>query len=265
MSQGRLARLRRRFDIGGLVDVVIALAVIAVGWQIVYWLDLFPSYLFPSPMTTLATFARLIDTGILPTAVYSTGYRLVAGFSLVMVVGVAVGVVMVRFRRFGKTTASFFLGLQSFPSIAWVPFAILMIGLNDFGILFVIFMSSAFSVMLSTYSGLRNIPPIYLKAARNMGARRLSLLRNVMIPASMPSLITGMRQAWSFSWHAVVGAEMLMASLGLGAVLYFGSEFVRMDQILSAMITIFAIGLVTDRLIFYRLERRVRSRWGLSS
>jgi NitT/TauT family transport system permease protein len=126
-------------------------------------------------------------------------------------------------------------------------------------------MSSTFSVMLSTYSGLRNIPPIYMKAARNMGARRLSLLRSVMIPASLPSMITGMRQAWSFSWHALIGAEMLMASVGLGAVLYFGSEFVRMDQVLASMITILAIGFVADRLVFFRLERRVRSKWGLTS
>jgi NitT/TauT family transport system permease protein len=146
-----------------------------------------------------------------------------------------------------------------------VPFAILIIGLNDYGILFVMIMSSTFSVMLSTYSGLRNIPPIYMKAARNMGARRLSLLRSVMIPASLPSMITGMRQAWSFSWHALIGAEMLMASVGLGAVLYFGSEFVRMDQVLASMITILVIGFVADRLVFFRLERGVRSKWGLTS
>ena len=264
-SQGKNGRQRTRVSITGLVDIAIFLAVIIGAWQAIFWLKIYPSYLFPSPMTTLNTFVRLIQNRTLPIAIYTTGYRLVAGFALVMLLGVAVGIVMVKFRRFGKTMASFSLGLQSFPSIAWVPFAILIIGLNDYGILFVIIMSSAFSVMLSTYSGLRNIPPIYMKAASNMGARRFSLLRWVMLPAAMPSLITGMRQAWSFSWHALIGAEMLMASVGLGAILYYGSEFVRMDQILASMITIFVIGLVVDRLIFFRLEQSVRAKWGLAS
>jgi len=264
-SQSKSGGQTSRVDITGLFDIVVALAVIVGCWQVLFWIKAYPVYLFPSPTTTLNTFVRLMHDGILPEALYTTGYRLLAGFAIVMLLGVAVGIVMVKFKRFGRTMASFSLGLQSFPSIAWVPFAILIIGLNDCGIIFVIVMSSAFSVMLSTYSGFRNIPPIYMKAARNMGARRFSLLLGVMFPAAMPSLITGMRQAWSFSWHAVIGAEMLMASVGLGAILYFGSEFVRMDQILASMITIFIIGFVADRLIFFRLEQRVRSKWGLTA
>jgi NitT/TauT family transport system permease protein len=263
--QGNNGRRNSRVNITGLIDAIIFLAVIVGAWQVIFLLKFYPPYLFPSPMTTLDTFVKLIKTGMLTVAVYTTGYRLVAGFALVMLLGVAVGIVMVKFKRFGRMMASFSLGLQSFPSIAWVPFAILIIGLSDYGILFVIVMSSTFSVMLSTYSGFRNIPPIYMKAARNMGAKQLSLLRGVMIPAATPSLITGMRQAWSFAWHALIGAEMLMASVGLGAILYYGSEFVRMDQIIASMITIFVIGFVVDRLIFSRLEQRVRSKWGLTS
>ncbi|MGD0319313.1 MAG: ABC transporter permease [Nitrososphaerales archaeon] len=272
-SQDKGTRKKGRVDVTGLIDIVIALAVIVGAWQAFFWLDSrylwlgpYSKVLFPSPMRTLDTFERLVRTGMLPTAVYTTGYRLVAGFALVMLLGVTVGIGMVRFRRFGKTMASFALGMQSFPSIAWVPFAMLIVGLSDYGVLFVIVMSSAFSVMHSTYSGLRNIPPIYMKAARSMGARRLSLLRGVMIPAATPSLITGMRQAWSFSWHAVIGAEVVMISLGgLGGILYFGEAFNAMDQVLACMITIFVIGFAVDRLIFFRLERRVRSKWGLAS
>ena len=253
-----------RVNVTDVVDIVIALAVIVGGWQTVYWLKVYPPYLLPSPMTTLGTFVALVQNGILPDAIFTTGYRLAAGFALVMLIGVSVGVLMVKFKRFGRTMASFSLGLQSFPAIAWVPFAILIIGLNDYGIIFVVVMSSTFSVMLSTYAGLRNIPPIYMKSARNMGARRFSLLTGVMFPAAMPSMITGIRQAWSFAWHAVIGAEILMASVGLGAILYFGSEFVRMDQIIASMITIFVIGFAIDRLVFYRLDRSVRSKRGLA-
>jgi len=178
---------------------------------------------------------------------------------------VAVGLAMVKFAHIGKTMNSFAVGLQSFPSIAWVPFAILLIGLNDSGILFVVIMSSVFSIMISTYSGIRNIPPIYLRSATNMGAKGISLFRHVMLPAATPSLIIGIRQGWSFAWHALIGAEMLITTLvGLGYILAVGREFSNMSQIIAAMIVIFAIGLIFDRLVFSKIEERIRDRWGLN-
>jgi NitT/TauT family transport system permease protein len=194
-----------------------------------------------------------------------TMYRLVIGFGISIAIGVVSGLAMVKFPGFGKTMSSFAVGLQSFPSVAWIPFAILLIGLNDFGILFVVVMSSIFSVMMSTYSGIGNIPPIYIRAARNMGAKGFSLFRHVMIPAATPSLLVGLKQAWSFAWHALIGAEILIAaSIGLGHILLIGREFQLMDQIITSMITIFAIGLLFDRVVFSKLEDRVRDRWGLN-
>ena len=258
-------RAARRWwpNISAAVDVLIALIVFVGIWQLVYYLHVRPSFLLPSPETVLNRFVTLTQRGILGTAVFATMWRLVIGFALAVSLGLAIGLLMVTFRRFGRMMSSFSVGLQSFPSIAWVPFAILLVGLNDYGIIFVMVISSVFSMMLSTYSGIRNIPPIYIKAAKNMGAKRLSLFANVMLPGSMPSLMTGLKQAWSFSWHALIGAEILMASVGLGAVLSNGADFARMDQIMAAMITIFFIGLIADRLIFSRLEDRVRASRGL--
>jgi len=247
------------------LDVAIITAVFLGAWQLVFWMRFYPPYLFPSPAMTFATFLQLITSGTLALGLFTTGYRLIGGFAIAVGAGIGIGLVMVTFRRFGRVMSSFALGLQSFPSIAWVPFAILIIGLTDWGILFVMVMSSIFSVMLSTYAGIRNIPPIYLKASKNMGARRMSLFRRVMLPAAAPSLITGIRQAWSFAWHALVGAEILMATIGLGAILYLGSEFARMDEIIAAMIVIFGIGFITDRLVFARLENGIRAKWGLSN
>ena len=142
----------------------------------------------------------------------------------------------------------------------------LFIGFNDFGILFVIVMNSVFSVMNSTYGGIRNIPPIYLHAARNMGASGILLFRYVMIPASAPSLIMGLRQTWSFAWHALIGAEMLITTgLGLGYILAIGREFSNMSQIIATMIVIFGVGLLFDRFVFSKVEEKVREKWGLSS
>jgi NitT/TauT family transport system permease protein len=200
--------------------------------------------------------------------IYSTAVtllRLFVGFSTSIIIGVGVGLAMVKFPQFGKTMNSFAVGLQSFPSIAWVPFAILLIGLNDSGILFVVIMSSVFSIMISTYSGIRNIPPIYIRSARNMGAKGISLFRHVMLPAATPSLIVGIRQGWSFAWHALVGAEMLITTLvGLGYILSVGREFSNMPQIIAAMIVIFTIGWIFDRLVFSKVDEKVRDRWGLN-
>ena len=252
-----------RINLNDIANTILFLAVFVGIWQLTFILGIWPKVALPSPAMVAQSFAELNFS--LLTNIAMTMWRLLIGFSISIVLGAGIGLAMVKFKDFGKTMSSFAVGLQSFPSIAWVPFSILFIGLNEFGILFVVIMSSIFSVMLSTYSGIRTIPPIYIQAARNLGARGLPLLRYVMIPAATPSLIVGLTQAWSFAWHALIGAEILMAaSLGLGHILDVGREFQLMDQIIASMITIFAIGLVFDRLVFSRLANKIRDRWGLN-
>jgi NitT/TauT family transport system permease protein len=253
-----------RFNLNDVANMVLFIAAFVGIWQLVYSLGIWPKVLLPSPAMVAQSFSQLNFSLIIN--IGWTMWRLLIGFTISIVLGVGVGLAMVRLKDFGKTMSSFAVGLQSFPSIAWVPFAILFIGLNDFGILFVVIMSSVFSVMLATYSGIRNVPPIYISAARNMGASGLSLFRHVMIPASTPSLISGFTQAWSFAWHATIGAEILMAAfLGLGHILDVGREFQLMDQIIASMITIFVIGMIFDRLIFSKIANKVRDRWGLNN
>ncbi len=255
-----------RFDYRSAIDIVIGLAIFVGAWQLVFDLKFYPYFLLPSPLMVLEELVHLTQTGSLQLAIYTTGYRLVGGLGISIVLGMAGGITMVKFRRLGRAASSFALGLQSFPSIAWVPFAILFIGLSDWGILFVVVMSTVFSVMLWTYSAIRNIPPIYVKAAKNMGSRRFSLLTHVMLPAAMPSFVIGLRQSWSFAWHALIGAEVLMttAAIGLGGILALGSDYARMDEIMAAMVVIFVIGLLVDRIMFSKLEQHVRTRRGLS-
>ena len=254
-----------KLDLDNLANVTLFIAVFIGIWQIVFLLNVWPKVALPSPAMVSSSFEGLIQDRTLIDGIAVTMYRLITGFSISIIVGIVIGLAMVKFSGFGKTMSSFAVGLQSFPSVAWVPFAILLIGLNDFGILFVVIMSSVFSVMMSTYSGVRNIPHIYIRAARNMGAKGFSLFWYLMIPAATPSLLIGLKQAWSFAWHALIGAEILIAaSVGLGHVLLVGREFQLMDQIIASMITIFVIGLIFDRLLFSKLEDRVREKWGLN-
>ena len=257
-------RGRSRSTLEDLASIALFLAAFGAAWEAVYISGAFPEQSLPSPIAVARSFVDLGSEGSLGIGIAVTMGRLAAGFAIAVAIGGAVGLAMVRFRDFGKTMSSFSVGLQSFPSIAWVPFTILLIGFNDFGILFVMVVSSVFSVMMSTYSGIRNIPPIYMRAARNMGASGSTLFRHVMVPAATPTLIIGLRQAWSFAWHALVGAEILMSLVGLGHILSVGREFLRMDWIMATMIVIFVIGMVVDRVIFYKLEERIRSRWGLN-
>ncbi|HZA42137.1 MAG TPA: ABC transporter permease subunit, partial [Nitrososphaeraceae archaeon] len=197
---------KARLDIEDLANVTLFIAAFIGIWQLVFMLGIWPEVSLPSPAMVAKSFVDLVEDLTLIVSIGVTMYRLVIGFTLSIIIGVSVGLAMVKFPGFGKTMSSFAVGLQSFPSVAWVPFAILLIGLNDAGILFVVIMSSVFSVMMSTYGGIRNISPIYIRAAKNMGAKGFSLFRYVMIPAATPSLIVGIKQAWSFAWHALIGA-----------------------------------------------------------
>ncbi|MGZ5501404.1 MAG: ABC transporter permease [Nitrososphaeraceae archaeon] len=247
------------------LSLVIFISVFLALWQLVYMSEILPKLSLPSPLAVGQTITELLLDFTLIKGTAFTLWRLFLGFILSLTLGLITGLLMIKFQQFGKTMSSFAVGLQSFPSIAWIPFAILLIGFNDFGILFVVVMSSVFSVMLSTYSGLRNVPPIYIRAARNMGAKGFSLFRYVLIPAATPTLIMGIRQAWSFAWHALVGAEMLITTLvGLGYILSVGREFSNMSQIIATMIVIFTIGLIFDRVVFTKIEEKIRDRWGLN-
>ncbi len=240
------------------------LVAIFVGvWQLVFMLGIFPKISLPSPIMVAESFAKLISNMSLPIGIGVTLERLVAGFSISIILGTLVGLAMLRFKGFGRTLNSFSAGLLAFPSVAWVPFSILFIGFNDLGIIFVVVMSSVFSVMMSTYSSVRNIPPIYLDAAKNMGAKGLALFRYVTLPAATPSLIIGLRGGWSFAWHAIIAAEILMSIVGLGHILSVGRDFLDMSEVIASMITIFAIGLVVDKFLLQKLEEKVRRKWGL--
>jgi NitT/TauT family transport system permease protein len=264
-TANKIQKKNRKFDITSLVDTFLFIAVFSGIWQLIFLLKIFPTVSLPSPFLVGQSIVELIQNSTLFTSVGTTFYRLAIGFGLSIIIGLAIGLVMTKFPGFGKTMGSFAVGLQTFPSVAWVPFAILLVGLTDLGILFVVVLSSTFSIMTSIYGGLRNIPPLYIKAAKNMGANGFSLFRYVMIPAATPSILVGIKQAWSFAWHALIGAEILMAaSIGLGHVLLVGREFQAMDQTIAAMITIFIIGWVFDRVIFSKIEERVREKWGLN-
>ncbi len=191
--------------------------------------------------------------------------RIVIGYVISVFLGVTLGLLIGRFKILDETLGSLMLGLQVLPSICWLPLAILWFGLSEQAIQFVVVMGAFLSIAIATDSGIRNIPPIYVRAAKTMGVRGFALYWRVILPASLPSIITGMKLGWSFAWRSLMAGELLFVSVGLGQLLQTGRELHDIAQVVAVMIMIAAIGLIFDRLIFAELEKRIRLKWGVSS
>ena len=185
------------------------------------------------------------------------------GYGLSLVIGIPLGLLLGRVRPVQDTLGSIILGLQALPSICWLPLALLWFGLSEKAILFVVVMGAVLSVTLSTADGVHNTPPLYLRAARTMGASGLMLYRGVILPSALPAIISGMKLGWSFAWRSLMAGELLYVSLGLGQLLTMGRELNDMAQVIAVMLVIIAMGLLVDRAVFAPVERRVRERWGL--
>lgn len=243
---------------------IVFYAGIIVVWQIVFSLNLWNENIFPSPIQVAEDLAYGAADGSLFFGMATSMWRLVVGLGISIAGGITLGIFMARIESVNQTVGSLVLGLQSIPSVAWVPMAFLWFGLSDAGIIFVTVASSMFAVTINTYSGMKNVPPSYIAAARNMGASGVQLITNVMLPAAFPYLISGFRQGWAFAWRGVIGAEIIFSFLGLGFLLNVGRELNDISQVISIMLIIMIIGILIDGFVFKKIERKVMSRWGLA-
>lgn len=232
-------------------------------WQAIAMANVLPETLLPSPLMVIYALVDKASTGALPFAVGTSLWRLFAGFAIAVAGGFAIGLYMAKYKVVHETVGSAILGLQSIPSIAWVPVGLIWFGLSDSAILFVVILGTIFAMAISTYAGIRNIPPIYIKAARNMGAGGIALLTNVVFPAALPHIVSGMRHGWSFAWRALINAEMLLNFLGLGFLMNVGRSLFRMEEVIAVMLVIMALGLTIDLLLFSKVEKVVETKWGL--
>jgi len=188
---------------------------------------------------------------------------LIIGLAIAIAGGIILGIFMAKIETVNQTIGSLVLGLQSIPSIAWVPLALLWVGPYDGGIIFVTVIGAMFAVTINTYTGVKNIDPHYVEAARNMGAKGTQLITNVLIPAAFPYMISGFKQGWAFAWRGVIGAELLFSFLGIGFLLNVGRQLHDVSQVIAIMLVIMLIGMAVDGFIFKKIENKVMSRWGL--
>jgi len=234
-------------------------------WQLAYDAEIWSPFLFPSPGEVWDSLQQYINNGVLWDAIKASMQRMFIGYTLSLFAGFVLGMLCGVNRYADETVGSLVLGLQSLPSITWLPLALLWFGLNDNAIIFVVFMGSVCAVAISARAGVRGIPPLYRRAALTMGANHYQRLRYVLIPAMVPSMVQGLKLGWSFSWRSLMAAELLFVSISLGHLLQVGRDLNNMSLVIGIMFVIVAIGLAVDRLLFARLESWVFERWGWQS
>lgn len=219
--------------------------------------------MFPSPLNVAQTLIHGFQDGSFIIALKASFQRLLVGYALAILIGIVLGVSIAKSKVIDDTVGMLVIGLQSVPSIVWLPLALLWFGMSETAIIFIVTLGGIWTMTTNMATGIRNVQPVLIRAARTMGASGWQLFIKVTLPAAIPYLITGMRLAWAFAWRALMAGELIGSGSGLGQMLTFGRDVGNMSLVLSIMVIIAVIGTILDNLVFQRIERNVLTRWGL--
>ena len=248
------------FKVGRAVAFYAALVGL---WQALAVAGIWPKFVFPAPTSVFSTLWDNVTNSAIPEALAISMKRLAIGYGISMGIGMVVGIAIGTVRWLDETVGTLVLGLQSLPSITWLPLAVLWLGLSETAIIFVVLMGSVFSIAISARASVRGIPPLLKRAAQTLGASRWQMLRHVILPAMLPEMVQGLKLGWSFAWRSLMAGELLFVGLGLGHLLNLGRDLNDISLVVAVMLVIVAVGVSIDRLTFGRLESWVQERWGL--
>ena len=249
-----------------LIAPLVFAALLLAGWETSVRVWLPGSPFVPTPTAILGWFWEALLDGSLAEATLVTLRRLSIGFALGAVLGLVLGGLCARSRTVRDAIGWLALGLQTLPSVCWVPLAILWFGQREGAILFVTVMGTVWSVMLAVQESVLSVPPLYVRAAQTMGSRGWHLWSRVLIPASLPGIVGGMKQGWAFAWRSLMAAEIfvvILSGYGLGTMLHDGRELLRMEQVVGVMAVVILVGLLADLALFGPVERWLRRTRGL--
>ncbi|KOT86764.1 sulfate ABC transporter permease [Streptomyces sp. NRRL F-5755] len=249
------------------VPPVVAVALVLLLWQLAYHFELKDHYLLPSPVDVARSLQDKWLEGTLLDYVWTSVSRGALGFLASVVIGTPLGLIVARVKPVRAAIGPILSGLQSLPSVAWVPAAIIWFGLSDATIYAVVLLGAVPSIANGLVSGVDQISPLYLRAGRTIGARGLTGVRHVLLPAALPGYLAGLKQGWAFSWRSLMAAELIVNAAdlgtGLGQLLEQGRELQDMSWVLSAILLILIVGIGIELLIFAPIERRVLRSRGL--
>jgi len=245
----------------------VAIALVIAIWQVVVWSGWRPDYVLPGPWPVLQRLGADLGRPDFWVGVAVTMRRALTGYLIAVALGGVAGMLIARFRILRKAIGSAILGLQSMPSIAWFPLAILLFQLSEGAILFVVILGAAPAIAGGLLSGVDHVQPLLIRVGRVMGARGLRLYRHFILPAALPSFVGGLKQGWAFAWRSLMAGELIVIVAhqpSLGAQLQFARDFADAQELLALMIVIFAIGVTVDS-VFSAADRAIRRRWGLTA
>lgn len=233
-------------------------------WTVLSKLKIWPPYLFPTPWSVGEELYNGFADHSYWIAIAVSMKRVLIGYVIAVVLGMVLGLGVASNKFLEETMGGLLVSLQSLPSICWWPLALLWFGFSANAILFVVVMGSLLSVTLAMEDGRKQMPKIFGMAGRNLGARGFKLFWFVLLPASLPFIVSGLKQGWAFAWRSLITAEMLYMSLGLGQVLMVGRDLNNTSAVLAVMVLIIALGYVVDGIVFKSLERHLQQKWGLT-
>jgi NitT/TauT family transport system permease protein len=256
-------RARKIWD--SLWPKVAALTLALLLWQLVVWSEWKPIWSLPGPAIVFPDLWSYLLSADAWSGLATTGRRALVGFAAAVAFGLALGLAVARVKVLRAALGSMITSLQTMPSIAWFPLAIILFELSEQAIFFVVVLGAAPSVANGVIYGVDYVPPILLRAGRNLGARRLNLYRYVIAPAALPAIVAGLKQGWAFAWRSLMAGELLVViatKTSIGAQMQFAREFFETPRLISIMIVILVVGLVMDY-VFSSADRAIRRRWGL--
>ncbi len=258
------SRLRVRTAWAATWPKLVAIALALLIWQVVVWSGWRPEYVLPGPAKVFSKLTS--DFGALVEGSLTTLQRAVVGFALALVIGVVLGALVSRSKVLRAGLGSMITGLQTMPSIAWFPLAIVLFKLSEGAIYFVVVIGAAPSIANGLIGGVDHIPPVLLRAGRVLGARGFASLRHVILPAALPAFVNGLKQGWAFAWRSLLAGELLVLIAGnrtLGGLLDANRQVFDTAGLISVMIVILVIGIVVDSVLFGTLDKVIRRRYGL--
>ena len=245
---------------------VAAVSIAIFLWQCVVWSGWKKEYVLPGPKRVFPVLRDLFTSGKLQDAIVQTMERAMKGYALALVLGILVGSAVANSKILRSAFGSFITGLQTMPSVVWFPMAIILFRLTEGAVFFVVVIGAAPSIANGLISGIDQVPPIYLRAGRALGAKGLTFYRRVVLPAALPGFVGGLKQGWAFAWRSLMAGELLVTIPGhvsIGTIMQQAQAVSDTSELLAAMIVVLVIGIVVDALVFGRLQRAVNRRWGL--
>ncbi|HET6258923.1 MAG TPA: ABC transporter permease [Pseudonocardia sp.] len=266
-TEARKPVLRRVLATG--LPPLIALVLFLGAWQAVWASAMYPEYQLPAPLTVWQEFAGTVADGRIWQILWISLHRAVLGFLASVVIATPLGLLIAKVPVVRAAIGPLLAGMQSLPSVAWVPAAVLWFGLTDTTIYFVVLLGAIPSIANGLVAGIDQVPPILPRVGQVMGAGRIDSARLILLPAALPGYIAGCKQGWAFSWRSLMAAEIIATSpqlgIGLGAYLKEGSDFNSMPGVIAAILLILLVGVGIELLAFRPLERRVLRARGLAA